>query len=98
VRVANMQKQRVASEDWFIFFDFDDFETAREKHPELFDWIDQPEQYISHFLHEQNHKQSSKIDLNLFSSYHEQVMDLLTGFKSELDALASNFDKNLDDS
>ena len=45
-----IHKDRVNKDEWLEYFELADFIKARELHPELFDWIDQPEKYISSFL------------------------------------------------
>ena len=39
------------------YFCFDDFVQARIEHPELFEWIDEPENYVEQVMRDNNRKQ-----------------------------------------
>ena len=38
------------NEEGEICFNFEDFKKAKEDRPDLFDWIDEPERYVSEFM------------------------------------------------
>ncbi len=52
VTTTGSPKFFISEGNQFEYFDFLDFKKAREDCPELFDWLDFPEQYIDLYLKE----------------------------------------------
>jgi len=58
------------------YFDREDFDQALIKYPEIFAWIENPENYFNEMTKMNAKKNALKtISLNDFESYHKDVMD-----------------------
>lgn len=66
-----------------MYFDFEDYQTAREQTPELFEWLDYPEQYVEQFVRNQERGQAT-VRLEDFEMYHDQVQDALKRIISKI--------------
>ena len=56
-----------------MYFNFDDFKTAKEDRPDLFDWIDEPERYVSEFMKQNTKANEIQIKFGDYDRYHETV-------------------------
>ena len=54
------------------YFDFNDYQIARVELPELFEWLDYPDQYVQQFIKQQQESQRI-IKHEDFAEYHSQV-------------------------
>ena len=56
-----------------MYFNFEDFKTAKEDRPDLFDWIDEPERYVSEFMKQNTKMNEIQIKFGDYDRYHETV-------------------------
>ena len=82
------------SDYWRVYFEFEDFRQAREMYPGIFEWIDQPEKYISEFMHQINDRNKPKIPLEDLDEYHRQVMEMMDDFVGTLKDLVPDQQRN----
>ena len=60
------------------YFILEDFKKAREEMPELFEWIDEPERYVSEFMKDNAKKeQMHQVKFSDFETYHMNVCSSL---------------------
>lgn len=65
------------------FFEFSDFQSARQTNPELFEWLEYPTEQIGNFLEQQNH-QERKYTLDEVLKYHKAVRDEVSQMLEEV--------------
>ena len=56
-------------------FDFPRFESAKNQNPELFEWLDQPGNYMQEIVNDS--QQKHRLDLQEFETYNNMVMDAI---------------------
>ena len=71
------------------YFDRNDFQAALEKYPEIFSWIENPENYFNEMT-KTNKKKKELMTISLveFENYHKEVME---AFDTILNAVNSRF-------
>lgn len=71
---ANEEDQVARTDgDGRMYFNFEDFKTAKEDRPDLFDWIDEPERYVSEFMKQNTKMNEIQIKFGDYDRYHETV-------------------------
>ena len=71
------------------YFDRNDFQAALEKYPEIFSWIENPENYFNEMTKLNNEKNKLKtISLEEFEEYHKEVME---AFETMINSMQNRF-------
>ena len=82
-------EQAKTNSDGDKYFDITDFQAALEKYPEIFSWIENPENYFNEMT-KTNKKKKELMTISLveFENYHREVME---AFDTILNAVHSRF-------
>lgn len=89
-RIVNISgEQAKTNDDGDKYFDRTDFQAALEKYPEIFSWIENPENYFNEMT-KTNKKKKELMTISLveFENYHREIME---AFDTILNAVHSRF-------
>ena len=74
------------------YFTHEDFDQAKEDHPEIFEWIEFPDKYINEMMEQNAQKDRRKmVSFDDYQGYHDRVM---VTFQSIVDVIKAEFGVN----